>query len=346
MIKIRPFQKPEDFASAAEIVNLVNPEWPVTPEMLAHWDKNHDPKYFRSEWAAEYGDAGVVALGVAEEDDFAFEEGKFWVRVQVHPDFRNKGIGEMLYQHLLRQLENPKKLVTSFREDRPESRRFAEKRGFVEEWRRYNSHLQTEGFDFAPYAHIEKQVQDAGLEIKSLAELMEADPEAPRKLYELDWLLFQDVPMGLEFTKRAFEQWMKEEISNNPYFLPEACFIALRAGRDSPLTGSFVGYSQLTRNPAGFWGINMTGVLREYRGKGLAKALKLRGMRYVQEHGGGEIRTTNDPPNMAMLVINLSLGFERQPSSLRFAKRLDGGQLEVFDEAKYAEPSPQPLSQR
>lgn len=347
MIKIRPFQKPEDFAPAAEILNLVNPEWPVTPEMLAHWDSNHDPKYFRSQWVAEYGEAGVVALGYAEEDSFAYEEGKYWLGLEVHPDFQRRGLGEALYQHVLKQLKDPKKLVVAFPESRPQSRCFAEKRGFVEEWRRYESRLQTQGFDFAPYTPIEQRVRDAGLEIGSLAELMEADRETARKLYELDWILFQDVPMGIQFTKRSFEQWMKEEI-DDPHFVTEACFVALDPKSDDPLTGPLVGYSSLMRNPAGFWTIGMTGVLREYRGQGLAKALKLKGMRYVQEHGEGEIRTFNDPPNMAMLSINLSIGFQRQPSRLRFAKRLDGGTVERFDEAKYAQPaiSPQPLPQR
>ena len=330
MIKIRPFQKPEDFGVAADILNAVEPEWPVTPEMLAHWDSNHDPKYFRSEWVAEYGDAGVVALAHAEEDSHAFEEGKYLLGIRVRPEFRRKGIGEALYQHLLKQLKEPKKLVVGFAEDKLESRRFVEKRGFVEEWRRYNSRLQTKGFDFTPYTHIEKQVQDAGLEIKSLTELLEADPDAARKLYELDWVLFQDVPMGLEFTKRSFEQWMKEEL-DDPHFVKEACFVAVDPRRADPFTGSLVGYTSLMKNPAGFWVIGMTGVLREYRGKGLAKALKLRGMRYVQEHGEGEIRTTNDPPNVAMLGINLSIGFKRDPSRLRFAKRLSISILSLRD---------------
>ncbi|MCV4690564.1 GNAT family N-acetyltransferase, partial [Escherichia coli] len=92
---------------------------------------------------------------------------------EVHPDFQRRGLGEVLYQHLLKQLKDPKKLVVAFPESRPQSRRFAEKWGFVEEWRRYESRLQTKGFDFAPYTPIEQRVRDAGLEIGSLAELME-----------------------------------------------------------------------------------------------------------------------------------------------------------------------------
>lgn len=339
MIKIRPVAKPADFEVIARTLTAVDPEWPVTSEMVGRWEQQRNPKYHSADFVAEYGDAGVVAVAGLGEDDWAYEEGKYWLNVRVHPDFRGKGIGSALYEHLMNHLHTqapvaPRKLLCMFGEDKPETRAFVEKRGFVLEWKRYESRLQTQGFDFAPYAHIEQQVREAGLETRSLAELMAADPQATRKLWELDWILFQDVPMGVTFTKREFEQWMKEEL-DDPHFVKEASFVALDPKRHDPLTGSFVGYTSLMNNPAGFWVIGMTGVLREYRGKGLAKALKLRGMRYVQEHGGGEIRTFNDPPNFAMYGMNLAIGFQPYPSRLRYMKRLDGQPVEPFDESKY-----------
>lgn len=342
-LHIRPIHKPADFPRIAEIATLVEPQWPLTPEMLEHWDKNHDPKYYRAEFVAVMPlsrqaelEGQIVGMASIGHDRWAHEEGKFVFGIQVHPDYRLRGIGQALYDHLMEHIApmNPALLQTGTLESRPQAIRFLEDRGFVETWRRYESWLETRDFDFSPYAHIEEQVRAAGLEIKSLAEL-EDDPQRYRKLWELDWLLFQDVPMGVKFVKRELEQWIKDEMED-PHFKPEACFIALDPRRDDPLTGSYVGYSQLTRNPAGFWGINMTGVLREYRGQGLAKALKLRGMRYVQEHAGEQIRTTNDPPNMAMLGINITLGFRRQPSWLRYQKALDGRVIERFDEGKYA----------
>lgn len=333
-LNIRPGQKPQDFPRVAEIITAVEPEWPVTAGMLEHWDKNHDPKYYRAEFVAEL-DAQVVGLGSIGEDRWAYEPGKFVFGIQVHPEFWGQGVGRAIYDHLIEHVQpmNPALLQAGTLENRPRARAFLERRGFLETWRRYESRLETQDFDFSPYAHLAERVKGAGLEIKSWAELF-ADPDAPRKLWELDWLLFQDVPMGLKFVKRDLEQWIKEEIQD-PHFAPQACFIALDPNRDDPLTGSYVGYSQLTRNPGGFWGINMTGVLREYRGKGVAKALKLEGIRYVKEHGGEQIRTTNDPPNISMLVMNRELGFQRQPSWLRYQKALDGRKIEPFDAEKY-----------
>lgn len=334
-LNIRPTRKPQDFPGIAEIINAVEPEWSVTAEMLQHWDRNRDPKYYQAEFVAEL-EGEVVGIGSIGEDRWAYEPGKFVFGIQVRPEFQGRGLGGALYEYLLEHVRprNPALLQATTVENRPQARTFLERRGFVETWRRYESWLETRTFDFSPYTDLRQKVRKAGLEIKSWAELS-TDPDAPRKLWELDWLLFQDVPMGLKFVKRDLEQWVKEELGD-PHFVPEACLVALDPNRDDLLTGGYIGYSQLSRNPGGFWGINMTGVLPEYRGKGVAKALKLEGIRYVKEHGGEQIRTTNDPPNRAMLGMNLELGFQRKPSWLRYQKALDGRIIEPFDEGKYA----------
>ncbi len=49
--------------------------------------------------------------------------------------------------------------------------------------------------------------------------------------------------------------------------------------------------------------------------------LKLRGMRHASARGE-EVRTFNDPPNVAMLNMNESLGFIRRSARLRLQKQL------------------------
>ncbi|GIW25982.1 GNAT family N-acetyltransferase [Meiothermus sp.] len=320
-MNIRPRQA-ADWPQIAELRNRSEPDWPVTTEKLQLWDAQRDPKYFYAEFVAEL-EGRVVAVGKIEEDSFAYEPGKFWIGMIVHPDFRRRGIGTELYGFLLEQLapHRPRKLVARVEEGQEAGLHFVHKHGFSEEWRRYNSRWSPEGFDFAPYKHLEQTLHAEGLEIKSLAELDISD-DILRQLWELDWILFQDVPMGVTFTKRTFEQWKKEE-TETPDFVPEAVLIALDPQRKDPLTGPMVGYTQLSYVvEGGFWVINMTGVLREYRGKKVAHNLKLRGMKLVAQRGG-EIRTTNDPPNKVMYEMNLKLGFKPYPSWLRFAKKLD-----------------------
>jgi len=316
----------------------------MTPEMVALQDQQRNPKRYSADFVAEDTDAGVVGVAALSEDDEAWEEGKYWIDVRVHPAFRERGVGSALYAHVVDHLHTqaptaPQKMVCMIRENRLEARGFAERRGFVLEWKWYELRLKTQGFDVFPYAPVEERVKEAGLELFSLAELMAADPQAARKLWELDWILIQDVPMGVAFTKRTFEQWIKAELED-PHLVKEASFAALDPRREDPLTGNLVGYSTLKRYAAGVWVIGMTGVLLAYRGKGVAKALKLRGMRYVQAQGGGEIRTFNDSPNGAMYGMNLALGFQPFPSHLRYVKRLNGKPVEPFDEETYRQPRP------
>jgi RimJ/RimL family protein N-acetyltransferase len=67
----------------------------------------------------------------------------------------------------------------------------------------------------------------------------------------------------------------------------------------------------------------ITGPRREYRGRGLARALKLRTIEYARAQGKREIRTWNDTLNAPMLAINVKLGFVRQPAWITFEKILE-----------------------
>ena len=330
---IRP-REPGDFPALVALQNATEPYWPTTLERFEHQERHRDPKRHHAAFVLER-DGKIVGSAGTGHDEFAFEEGKFVMGVRVHPDHRRQGFGGRLYDHLRAHLApmQPRLLVAFGTERQPEGVRFAKTRGFTPTWKRYDFSLDTTGFDFAPHGALEASVRDAGIAIKSLSQL-ERETDAVRQLYELDWVLFQDVPMGVAFTKRSFEQWCAEEV-DAPGFLRDACMIATDPRRDDALTGGLVGYTCLMRTPSGVYVIGMTGTLREYRGRGVGKALKLQAMRYVQAHGDGEIRTTNDPPNRAMLGMNAALGFKREPAGWRFEQALDGRVLEPFDESKY-----------
>ena len=67
----------------------------------------------------------------------------------------------------------------------------------------------------------------------------------------------------------------------------------------------------------------MTGVARPYRGKGVATLLKLRGIRYPQEHGNQKLWVFNDSVNAAMLGLNEQLGFVRGGVNVRYRKVIE-----------------------
>ncbi len=57
---------------------------------------------------------------------------------------------------------------------------------------------------------------------------------------------------------------------------------------------------------------DMTGVRREYRGRGIALALKLLAIRFARSVGAQEITTSNDSLNAPMLAVNRKLGYQPQ----------------------------------
>ncbi|GAA5514110.1 acetyltransferase YpeA [Deinococcus carri] len=320
---LRAPRKPGDYPEAAAALSAADPEWPVTPDLLRVWDEAADPDLFLTEAVAEQA-GRVVGVGRVGHDDFAFEEWRYWGNLSVHPEARGQGIGSALYAELLARVQSRgAREVRTMLTDQPHhapGRAFLERRGFRVAWERYESRLNTREVDLNAFDGLLADVAADGVELRSVADLA-ADPERNRRLWELDWLLFQDVPMGNTLTRRPFEAWVKQELED-PTFAPELSFVALRPGLDDPLTGPYVGYSTLGRNPAGFYYIGMTGVRREDRGRGIAKALKVAAMRALAAAGGGEIRTFNDPPNVAMLGMNQSLGFRRGPTHLRYELRL------------------------
>lgn len=321
---LREPRKPDDFARIAALLSAADPDWPVTPELLATWDEAHDPALYRFELVAEQ-DGRIVGVGNVGHDDFAFEEWRYFGGLTVHPDARGQGIGTALYDALTARLrergaQDIRTMLSDQDEDAP-GRAFLAVRGYVRTWDRYESRLHTADADLGAFDDLMAAVAADGVQLRPVADLA-GDPERNRRLWELDWRLFQDVPMGQTLTRRPFEAWLKQEL-DDPTFSHELSFVALRPDVNDPLTGPYVGYSTLMSNPAGFFVIGMTGVRREDRGRGVARALKVAAMRALAAAGGGEIRTFNDPPNRAMLGMNRALGFRRGPTRSRYELHLD-----------------------
>src|SRR5207245_4943489 len=93
----------------------------------------------------------------------------------------------------------------------------------------------------------------------------------------------------------------------NPHLLPDGYFLA----KDG---SNFVGMSDVHRIDSEPAVLNQddTGVIREYRGRGIATALKLRVIDFGKKNGYRIIKTWNDSVNASMLAINNKLGFKRQ----------------------------------
>ena len=317
-ISIRPASLPQDYGAIADVLRDESPDWSATADELAHEDAKRDPHYHHATLVAEERGAAellMVGVGFVGHDTMAHQAGRFVINLRVRQAWQGRGVGRALYDAILEHLAplGPRELSAMVWQSHPRTARFLADRGFTEAWLRIDSSLDTTSFDFTPYDGLEQRLKDSGIAITTYADLAD-DRDRLVKLYELDWALWQDVPYGQAVTKRTLEQFAATEV-NHPSSLHDACFIAVKEGE-------YIGYSRLIEADDGF-STDMTGVLRAYRGIGLATLLKLRGIRYTQEHGGRYLWVVNDAVNAAMLGLNQKLGFVRTGAMVRFVKRLN-----------------------
>lgn len=313
---IRPFT-PDDYPAIAAVTNAVFSDYATSSDELRRGDEQRDPKCHLGRFVAER-DGAIVGLAECGQWAGMYHPRKFVLGVTVRPDWQGRGIGASLYDRALASLEPfaPLSVRGQTRSDWPPTLRFFAARGFEEGMRSWESRLDVAAFDPAPFAGAEARTAAGGIVIRTIAELA-GDPDRDRKLHALDEALSRDVPHPEPHTPISFELFRRRVIED-PNLLPDAYFVALDAA-----TGEYAGMGQLWNSEGSADLYNgLTGVRRAYRRRGIALALKLRGIAYAQAHGRPTIKTWNESNNAAMLAINEALGFARQPAWVDLVKRL------------------------
>jgi mycothiol synthase len=315
MLEIR-IATSEDFSDIALLMNLVMPERPISAAEMLEELERRDPK-IREQYFVALLEDQIRGYFLYTQLKDHFQPQHFWLRAGVHPDFRRQGIGTALLARVMQELElfKPSLLQCGAREDRDFSLKFLAHHGFSEEWRRVDLILKLEHFNTAPFAGLIEKLEAQGFAFKSIDQLRD-DPERNQKLCDLGNAISGDVPLGMPSTPLTLEQFQKSilEIS---WAREEAFFVAI-------FDGHYVGANNIGIDSNGHAFVDVTGVLPEFRGRGLAQALKLKGIEWALRQGIKEMATSNDLVNAPMLAVNEKMGFVRQPASIRFSKKLQG----------------------
>ena len=304
---------PNDYASAVAIRNTLYPNRPTTVQAWLEGDQQRKPEYKRQVWVALEGER-IVGYGGYDQDAFDYDPQKFYVFVNVLPDEQRQGIGAALYDQVMADLArfNPNKSRADCYEDLPQGIRFAEQRGFKEVFRETPLILDVITFDPTPYAGLEDRLRAHDIEIKTVRDL-EGDPDRNRKLYDLYWLAFADVPQEGVVTPIPFEEWVNWSLLY-PGASPDNYFVAV-CGED------YVGLSEFARKPdTDIVQGGLVGVRREFRGRGIALALQVRAILYAHKIGCASIETSTSITNVPMRSLYERLGFVRQPDWLQMEK--------------------------
>jgi GNAT superfamily N-acetyltransferase len=316
-VELRPFRE-SDYERMLEIRNAIFPDYKTSLDEIRHWDSTWEAdKYFKVRLALEDESGRVVGFGQTNHMPHQFHPDKYEVNVQVDPDHQRRGYGRALFDRLLATVRERGAILirAEAKESLPESVAWLQRRGFSEIQRYWESRLAVGAFDFDAFAEAIPRVAAQGVTFTTLAEEGVQSDETLRAMYELDRAIMRDVPMPEPITDTSYEAFLKG-VLENPNFMPEAWFLAKDGSQ-------YVGLSNLWRSqelPDVYYQ-GLTGVLPEHRGRGIAMALKMRGMDFVRERGIREVRTWNNQRNRPMLRINEAMGFVKEPAWIEFSRQ-------------------------
>lgn len=305
--------EPWDYDRWSELEALYDPE-PSDPNHLRkrreEWDWNN-PRIDLTAATLDGRPIGfIVMLHRAQH-----AEGAFYMNLDVDPEFRGRGIGrDLLGRAEEYAFANGGNIFTTFVRDGDErSKRFAELNGYPHERDLFESTLDVDAFDWAPFESMKFQNR-SDLEVVSWREVGDT-PENRRHLYEV--ATGSDTAPDMEIWGIPSQDQFEKDHYGSPWFTPDCTLIAVCDGK-----WAGVHFSGPLEPGSSEWTTDFTGVLPNFRGQGIGLSLKLRSIEIAKSLGAKRIITHNDSENRPMLAINERLGFVRQPGWLQMRKRI------------------------
>lgn len=300
--KLREFNDP-DWPTVSAIASArAGKDTPGYELWMIRRQKFDESRYFRRQYVVENGRTKqIIAYGAVEQSIYL---PKYRLILLTDPRWLKQGAGGLLFDQLWSDLRETKAVTVSCRQYASEIEvvEFLKSRGFGEVTRVFDLRLNIAVTDLSL---LNQQIADQGISISTFAEERTRDPRCVEKLYELTTLLSQDDPARGPIVRPAYNAREALMWSEMPYVIPDAYFIAKHED-------DYVGVSDLSLLEAVPGGLTQgfTGVKREYRRRGLATLLKLRGIAYAKSHGYEIIQTLNKPEQSAIRALNEKLGFE------------------------------------
>lgn len=283
----------DEKAHTLAVHNHVMAGWEASAEDVEAFDR----AMVDSEEYIAFADGEVAGSGVAAIVDST--PTAVIAIVTVLPEHRRCGAGTALYR-LISDWGRERGLdvvQTRIREDDPESLAFARRRGFEEFSRNGRLVLDLKGLE------LPEVEAPAGIELTA----WDGSVNRARGMFAVMREAMPDIPGNDDWVEPRFDHWHEHHL-RGPGDRPEATFVALAGDR-------VVGYAKyrFSDSRPGVATHHMTGVARDWRGRGVAGTLKRAQLRWAVEAGYETAETDNEMRNTPIRKLNESLGYRTAP---------------------------------
>jgi RimJ/RimL family protein N-acetyltransferase len=315
-ILLRPAEVERDFGQLAAWFTLEQDEPTTEPGLKADYEA-HKERILRL-MVAE-GEGGEL-LGFNWATRSRLDEREAYFYVIVRAERRGQGVGGRLYDDVEQaaragQIET---LQVSVRDNCPECRAFAARRGFEERAHTIGMELDLRRFDDRPYDEMIARLRGEGFEYTTMEALGNTE-EAQRKLYRLNDTAAAETP-GSEGAHSwlSFEDF-RERVCGAEWYRPAGQMVVIDRA-----SGEWAAMSAITRFEGADCAYNLfTGVERRYRGRKLAQTVKVLALRYARDVLKVDtVQTHHNAVNAAMIAIDRKLGYERKAGYYTMKKAL------------------------
>jgi len=288
VIELRPVESDGDFEDFAAVKNAVVPNEPTTAEQVRRGDTPD-----RLLLLAEL-DGTLAGAGIADRSNFGR---RAFVAARVLPPLRRRGVGRALVTALAAHaralgLDG----VNAFVDAREEhSAAFARSYG-----------LEVVDVQLEQVRHVGDEPPATPPDGVELVPLDGDRDGVLREVWPLAKQGYEDMPLPGE-VHVPFDEWLREEAT-----LPAGSFVAR-------VDGEVVGYAGLLeRAEEGTAEHGLTVVRRDFRGRGVAAALKRAELHWASRNGIRELVTWTQRGNEAMQSLNRHLGYVDREQVLTF----------------------------
>ena len=303
MLETRLATSDQDYAELARIVVTVLPDDPTSVAEMRWADATY-PGGRR--FLALIDGIAVGSGDVGRMYMFPPEFEGAWASICVLPEHRRLGVGSALLARVSDVAREAGKtmLVGRTSSAHLETIDFLEHRGFREHDRMKLVRLDLRGS--APAAVIPPD----GVRITTLAER----PDLVSAVYDVAREALPDIPGDGPQFPSTLDEFRARDV-DRPLIPPDAFIVGIDAA-----TRRVIGYANLMLVPGKpnvAWH-GMTAVARDWRGRGVATALKRATIAWAVARGMDELRTANDTVNAPMRAVNRRLGYQPLPDDIDY----------------------------